>query len=156
MFSFPSYSQIMYRGTVDPVLSSWRAIDKTVGLDWIVNTHMKDKSIPYFFLSKSGKWCKKPDQTFVWFDIWTFCLWPPCFYSSHLIIRQRAISMTWCKIIVTPSHLWRSYNSYAPSHRFLMWCRYFLTRKKTSVRKLTWLPWLHVVFRRLYLDHDDI
>jgi len=28
--------------------------------------------------------------------------------------------MAWCKTIVIPSHVWRSYNSFAPTHPYLI------------------------------------
>jgi len=39
--------------------------------------------------------------------------WPFC--------HTNFISTAWCKTIVTPSQLWRSYNSFAPSHWFGYW-----------------------------------
>jgi len=54
-------------------------------------------------------------------------------YIWRSLQNRHHISMAWCKTIITPSHLWRSLNSFAQSHRF----NHLLITQKFSAT-MTW------------------
>jgi len=95
------------------------------------------------------------DLTYIWTRVCIF--WHGVFKPNNWFVLPAAfysVSRAWCRTIVTPSHLWRSYNSFAPSHRFCL--PLVKLEKKLSGLQISMHKWY--IFDRiaLFLNQNPI
>lgn len=77
-------------------------------------------------------------------------IWIHCFCSNVKAVRVH-ILMAWCKTSVTPSHLWRSYNCFAPSHLIIIQPMLTALQVPETLVMTCLTTWLHMQMRWCYL-----